>query len=119
MPSDFTIGLQRSAGSGDLRKSKRPSAASTLKAPRPTQVLDDAASQSRRRRWPLNIGIFWQDMEWRRAQLCRQLGRHAEAEEIEATLRHLLTYADPDHRIRIGLEQLRSSAREVEAVVSP
>ena len=81
-------------------------------AEKAVQVLDDAASRSRGRRWPLYVGIFWQAAEWRRAQLYRQLGRHAEAEEIEATLRHLLTYADPDHRIRVGLEQLPSSAGE-------
>ena len=78
-------------------------------AAKATQVLDEA-SQLRGRRWPLHNGIFWPAVEWRRAQLYRQLGRHAEAEEIEANLRKLLTYADPDHRIRLALEQLPSSA---------
>lgn len=55
--------------------------------------------------------LLWMQNQVRLAQLYRRLGRAAEAEEVEAELDKLLAVADPDHPIRIQLqERARSSA---------
>ena len=70
---------------------------------RAARVLDEAAQAV-----PLQIGIgpLWLTLELRRAQVYRQLGRVAEAEQIEAGLRTLLAHADPDHVILRELKRL-------------
>jgi len=50
------------------------------------------------------VGPMWLRVESRRAQLCRALGREQDARQIETELQHLLTYADPDHPIRLLLQ---------------
>ena len=62
---------------------------------RAARVLDEAGQAG-----PLmGTGPFWLEVELRRAQVYRQLGRVEEAEQIEAGLRTLLAHADPDHVI--------------------
>ncbi len=70
---------------------------------RAARVLDEAAEAV-----PLRIetGSFWLEVELRRAQVYRQLGRVEEAEQIEAGLRKLLVVADPDHVIVRELKRL-------------
>ena len=51
-------------------------------------------------------GPFWLEVELRRAQVYRQLGRVEEAEQIEAGLRTLLAHADPDHVILRELKRV-------------
>jgi tetratricopeptide (TPR) repeat protein len=51
-------------------------------------------------------GTLWQRVEWQRARLHRKMGREPEAQQLEADLRKLLAYADPDHPI---LRRLLSS----------
>jgi hypothetical protein len=43
-------------------------------------------------------------------RLYRQLGRHSEAEKVEADLRKLLLVADPDHPILLELQRRREAA---------
>ena len=62
------------------------------------RVLDEAAQALPARRTAL-YGFSWLTVELRRAQVYRQLGRVAEAEQIESGLRTLLAHADPDHVI--------------------
>ncbi len=50
----------------------------------------------------------------RLAQLYRKVGRHPEADEIEAELLRLLAYADPDHPMLVELK----GSQEV-AVIQP
>jgi len=54
------------------------------------------------------MGTFWLNIQWRRAELLRKLGRESEALEIEAELRGLLAHADDDHRIATKLRRLNS-----------
>ena len=49
-------------------------------------------------------------VQWRLAQLYRELGREAEAQAIEGELRELLAYADPDYWLVRELENLLSPA---------
>ena len=58
------------------------------------------------------LGLFWMRSEWQRAGLLRELGRGAEAREIEDELRKLLAYADSDHAI---LRSLRLLSQREEA----
>ena len=70
---------------------------------RAARVLDEAAQPVPP---SLGAGAFWLRLELRRPQVYRQLGRVAEAEQIEAGLRTLLTHADPDHVILRELKRL-------------
>ncbi len=72
---------------------------------RAAQVLDEAAVQPLLTTIP-NLAFSWLTLELRRAQVYRQLGRVVEAEQIEAGLRQLLAYADPDHVILRELKRL-------------
>ncbi len=56
----------------------------------------------------------WMKTQLRLAQLCRKVGRHPEADEIEAELLRLLAYADPDHPMFVELK----GSQEV-AVIQP
>jgi DNA-binding winged helix-turn-helix (wHTH) protein/tetratricopeptide (TPR) repeat protein len=49
-------------------------------------------------------GFFWMQIRHDLMRLYRQLGRHAEAEEIAQDLRNLLRLADANHVLRAGLE---------------
>ena len=69
---------------------------------RAARVLDEAAQAFPR----IGVASFWLPLELRRAQVYRQLGRVAEAEQIEAGLRTLLAHADPDHVILRELKRL-------------
>ena len=79
------------------------------------RTLEDA-SQQKNRTYPLQretfnfsalppAKLYWMRVRLRLAQLYLQLDRETEALEIEAELRELLRYADPDLRL---LQQLRS-----------
>ena len=70
---------------------------------RAVRVLDEAAQAFAP---SLGKGFSWLTLELRRAQVYRQLGRVAEAEQIEAGLRTLLAHADPDHVILRELKRL-------------
>ena len=52
------------------------------------------------------------DVQLHLANLYREFGREADAREIEAELRRLLVYADPDFRI---LRQLERQSRSTHA----
>ena len=53
----------------------------------------------------------WMKTQLRLAQLYRKVGREQEAGEIEAELRKLLVYADPDHPFLRQLQRLQEAAR--------
>lgn len=55
-------------------------------------------------------GLLWLRIQWQRAKLYRKVGRDAEAREIEAELRKLLAYADPDHPLLRQLNRSQASA---------
>jgi len=58
------------------------------------RVLERVEPAADRSTWV--SGDVWLDLQARRARLLRSLGRPAEAEPIEANLRKLLVFADPD-----------------------
>ncbi len=52
----------------------------------------------------------WMRVRWKLAQVNRKLGRLAEARAIEAELRDLLVYADPDLWLLRQLQALEEAA---------
>ena len=54
--------------------------------------------------------FFWMRVRLRLASFYRKVGREQEAREIEAELRKLLAYADPDHPILRQLKRLQEFA---------
>ncbi len=74
---------------------------------RALQVLE-AASEEKARAYL--VQSTWIRIRWRLAQLYRKLGREAEAQEIEAELRELLAYADPDIPILLQLKAAQNVA---------
>ena len=75
---------------------------------RALRALEEASLQ-RSRVFP-HAGSFWLRVQWRLAQLYRELGREAEAQAIEGELRELLAYADPDFWLVRELENLHRPA---------
>ncbi len=78
------------------------------------RTLEDA-SQQKNRTYPLpgdlaaSPKLYWMRVRLRLAQLYRKLDREAEALEIEAELRELLRYADPDYWLLRQLQGLEES----------
>ena len=82
-------------------------------AERALRVLEEA-SQQRNRTYPAS-GSAWMGVQLRRVRLYRELGREAEAAEIESGLRKGLARADPDFWALRRLDALR----ELTAGASP
>ncbi|MGH9863478.1 MAG: hypothetical protein ACRD35_08650, partial [Candidatus Acidiferrales bacterium] len=75
------------------------------------QVLEEGTR--RKEKIALILGARqWINWESRRAQVLRKLGRNAEARPIEAELRRLLAYADPDHPLLAQLNQGERTATQ-------
>ena len=74
------------------------------------QVLDEATQRFSTRF--MGAFPFWLDLRRLQAEIRRQQGQVAEAEQIEAQLRNLVSLADPDHRI---VRWLRSIAEQAPA----
>ena len=68
-------------------------------AARAAQVLDEASHVYPPPRGLGSTSVVWMNLETRRAQVYRQLGRQEEAARIEAELLELLAHADADHPI--------------------
>ena len=72
------------------------------------RVLEDA-SQQKNRTYPFSK-LHWMRVRLRLAQLYHELGRDVEAAEIEAELRRLLVYADPDFWVLLQLQDSTDQA---------
>jgi hypothetical protein len=77
------------------------------------QVLEDAAEKEllllADQSSPLTGGL-WVRVQGQLAQLYREMGRDEDASKIEAELRSLLAYADPDHPILRQLDRTKELA---------
>ena len=54
---------------------------------------------------------LWFRIQWRLAEVYREMGREEDTRKIEEELLGLLTYADPDHPILAQLRHLQASTR--------
>lgn len=77
--------------------------------PNALRVLEEASAQKAR---ALGSTLWWMEVQLHLARLYRELGREADAQEIEAELRRLLVYADPDFWM---LRQLERQSGTVDA----
>jgi tetratricopeptide (TPR) repeat protein len=75
--------------------------------PNALRVLEEASAQKARAVWG---GARWMDVQLHLARLYRELGREADAQGIEAELRRLLVYADPDFWLLRQLERQSGTA---------
>ncbi|MDA2914237.1 tetratricopeptide repeat protein [Acidobacteriia bacterium AH_259_A11_L15] len=82
--------------------------------PRAIQVLE-TASQEKKRAFFGGDAYDWMRVQMGLAQLYRKVGREQDAQKIEAELRKLLAYADPDHAL---LRQLQAT-EEVAVTQNP
>ena len=58
-------------------------------------------------------GVWWLRIELERADLYREMGRVAEAEQVENELRKILTYDDADHPILRELKKREQLSADV------
>ena len=79
---------------------------------KPKEAIDVLRPLSglRSRAFVVGYGHDWMRAQWRLAQLYRKAGQTSEAEKIEAELRRLLAYADPDHAILLQLKRAQDLA---------
>jgi tetratricopeptide (TPR) repeat protein len=81
--------------------------------PNALRVLQEASLQKSRAIWGK---VAWMELQLHLARLYRELGREADAREIEAELRRLLVHSDPDFWI---LRQLERQSRAAHAASAP
>jgi hypothetical protein len=54
--------------------------------------------------------VYWMRTRLQLAQIYREMGRNQDAQKVEAELRKLLAYADPNHPILVELNRTKAIA---------